>query len=807
MLPGLADDLVHAVRTLRRNPAFSLTVMATLALAIGANIAIFTLANALIFADLPVSHPDRLLRISTIDPKGVTGNLSILEFQAIQRHPGTFSSLFAWLGGSMDNLDMNGAPFAGTVDEIAGDYCTTLGVQPILGRSITPGDVGLDRFTPSRVAVIGYRDWQERYHGSPAVLGKTVLVNGQPYTIVGVHPRSFPGLIREAAADVTIPITAAGSADRVYDRTRDYVTVIGRLRSGVNASQAQAQMEAVWPAIRAATAPVSGSERDSFLTRRIRVESAARGISYLRPQLTRPLYILFGMVGLVLLLACVNLATVALARGNRRAAELSLRAALGAGRWRLLRISLAESTLLSLGGAVTGLALAYWASNRIAAFMWRGYVPLALSLTPDTRVVLFAAALAIAAGVLFGIIPAWRAGRQDARAVISSGARVTRSLGFVGRTLVAIQIALSFAVVACALLFGRSLNNLLSGDPGFNTDHLLVAQLFPRSTYAGFDEPAYFHHLLASLASIPGVRSATLAHDRPVGSPSKYDVVPGNIAANYDLVAPGFFRTLGIRILRGRDFDLRDDQKHPAVAIVSARLARLAFPSGNAIGEHLRIGDLKGELEIVGIASDATLGDPRVPDAPGVYAPIFQHADYLGWANAIVRTSGDPGGVARALRDRIDALGREYPLRIESVGEELDHALVPERMMASLAGFFGALGLLLAAVGLYGLLSYTVSQRIGEIGMRVALGATARAIVALILREVAVLLAIGLGIGLILAFAGGRAIGALLYGLSGHDPVMLLGAAGVLILTAAFAGLIPAVRAARVDPVVALRHE
>jgi predicted permease len=801
-------DLRQAVRALRKNPGFTITALITLSLAIGANSAIFTLANALIFAGMPVSHPERLLEVSTLDAKGEQGNLSIPAFQAIRQQTGVFATVLAWNGGGMENLEMNGAAFAGSVDEIAGDYYETLGIRPALGRFITREEIGLEHFTPSAVAVIGYRAWQERYHGDPAALGKTVAIDGKPYQIVGVHPRSFPGLVREAAADATVPVTAyAASAASLYDRTKDYYTVIARLRDGVDAAQARARMEVVWPEIRQATAPDAAPEREIFLARRIQVEAAARGISYLRKEFTRPLYVLFGIVALLLLLACVNLASVALARSHGRAAEFSVRAALGATRGHLLRASFAESILLAMGGAIPGLAFAWWGGSYLAHFIWRGYVPLALSLAPDARVVLFTTAAATAAGVLSGMAPAWRAASHAGDGIRQAGTRVTGGLGLAGKGLVALQIALSFAILAGALILSRSLMNLLGRDPGYRADRLLVAQLFPRSTYKGFDNPAYFRQLLASLQSIPGVTAATFAHDRPVALAWKQRIMPAGVNATYHLVAPGFFDTLGMRILRGREFDLHDDESRPLAAIVSAGLARLLAPSGDAIGQRVRIGEKKTEFEIVGIASDATLDDPRVPNAPAIYGASFQRPDWLGWSAAIVRTPGDPARLGPALRARIESLGREYPLLIETVDREVDRILLPERVLALLTSFFGALGLLLAAVGLYGLLSYTVSLRTREIGVRVALGASRGAIAGLVLRDVALLLAIGLAGGLALAWTGARAIAAFLYGLSSHDPAALGATAGVLLVVAVCASLMPSVRAARVDPVVALRHE
>jgi predicted permease len=361
--------------------------------------------------------------------------------------------------------------------------------------------------------------------------------------------------------------------------------------------------------------------------------------------------------------------------------------------------------------------------------------------------------------------------------------------------------------VAAALLFSRSVERILHRDPGFSADRLLVAQLMPRTTYTGFNKPAYFLQLLQSLKSIPGVAAATLAHDRPVGSAWKKEILPSGIGVDYRLVAPGFFDTLRMPLLRGRDFDLRDDESRPLVAIVSAKLARSLSASGNVVGQHLRMKEVPGEFQVVGVAADAILDDPRIPNAAAVYVPIFQHPDNLGWADAIVRTPSDPALLTRALTDRIDSLGREYPLNVETVPKEVGRILLPERILSLLTSFFGSLAMLLAGVGLYGLLSYTVSRRIGEIGVRVALGATSRAIAALILREIAILIAIGLAGGLAIALAGIRVIRSFAYGGPGQDASTLLATAAILVLCIALAALTPTLRAARIDPAVALRHE
>lgn len=798
----MLDDLRYSVRALRKSPGYTVAAITTLTLGIGATTAIFTLMNAVVLADLPVPQPDRLLEISILTAKGAKQPLSVPAFQALQKQANLFQGMFGFLGGGMENLEVNGVPFAGASDEVTGDYYTTLGVRPTIGRLIAREDVGLEKFTPSRVAVLGYRCWRDRYSRDPAAIGKTVLMGGKAYTIIGVQPEWFGSIIREAASDLTVPITAyARSADALYDPKAAFLSVFGRLRDGATAEQARARLTALWPAIRQSLR----ADDDS----RIQVEPAARGVSYLRERFTRPLGILFGIVGLLLLLACVNLASLGLARAQSRAVELRLRAALGAGRGRLLRASLAESVLLSAAGAIPGLAFAWWGAGFVSRIMWHGYVPLAFALAPNTRVLGFTMAIAVAAGVVSGIAPAWNSGRQDPGAVLQrANARIAGGPGWIGRALVAVQVALSFAIVAGALLFGHSLINVLTRDSGFHGESLLVAQLFPRGGgYQGFDQAAYFRELLEALRTMPGVTAATLAHDRPLGFAWKRQVLPGPVTAQYHLVAPGFFETLGMGILRGREFDIREDNARPRVAIVSASLARRLFPSGDPMGQRVRIGEKKTEAEIVGVASDANLDDPRTDSPPSIFVPFFQEPDYMGWATAMIRTNGDPVAFAHALRDRIERLGREYPLRIETVGEERDHALVPERILVFLSGFFGAVALLLAAVGLYGLLSMTVNRRSSEIGIRMALGATGHSVLGLVMRDVLLLVGAGGIAGLALTLAASRTVSSLLYGLRSWDPLTLVLTGAVLTAVAMIACYLPARRAIRIDPAVALRSE
>jgi predicted permease len=806
----LRVDILQALRSVCKSPGYALTVVLTLSLAIGANSAIFTLANAFLLSHLPVSQPDGLLQISTIDPKLGERNLSIPAFQALQGHSQAFASWFLWLGGSVENLEMNGQHFAGAVDEVGGDYYETLGVRPAAGRLITREDIGLDHFKPSQVAVIGYRDWQERYGGDPNIIGKEMLLDGRPFTIIGVHPKTFGGLIREVEADVTIPITASAmDAAKLYDFSHDYYTVIARLRNGFSEQKAESELRTIWSGIRTSSTANDSVDRARFAARRIQIQPAATGISYLRTRFLRPLYILLGLVGLLLLLACVNLATLSLARAHRRAGEYSVRSALGASRSRLMMVSLTESIALALAGVLPALAIAYGGSKYLGHFMWHGLVPLAAPLEPDIRIVAFTTAAAALAAILFGAVAAWKNANQEAGHTLkAANTKMSTNWGLPSKILVTGQIALSFSILAVALLFSRSLYNLFKNDPGFASNQLLATQLFPRTTYSGFNNEVYFRELLQSLKAIPGVAAATMSHDSPIGRSWKEKIRPGDSEAVFHLVAPDFLETLQIPLLRGREFGWQDDTAHRPVAILSAKMARRLFPDGDAVGRSIEIGDRTGSFEIVGIAGDATLGDPRVEKAAAVYACIFQKPELLGWSEAILRTSGpNPARLTADLQKTVAGFGREYASNTGTVTDQYAITLTPERMLALLTGFFGVAGLLLAGIGIYGLLSYLAAGREKEFGIRGALGANKSDLAGLVIREIATRVLVGLLLGFMLTLMGTRALSSVLFGLSAHDSTTLALAGLVLLLVASAASAIPALRAAQIDPASALRSE
>jgi predicted permease len=811
-LERLGQDLKYALRLLRRSPGFTAVAILSLALGIGANSAIFSLINALILRTLPVGEPGRLVQLSMLNPNGRKELLSLAMFEEIQRRQQVFSGLFGLRASAMANLEANGVAYAGGRDDATADYFTTLGVKPLLGRLFTPEDAAAG---PPTVAVLDYRCWRRRFNGDPAIVGKFIRLEGKPLTIIGVTPESFGGLLVEVASDITVPM--AFSIQQRRRREALWMDVVGRLKDGVSLEQARAQLEALWPAVQAAALPEGrqGSARQEFFARRLAVDSAATGISYVRQRSTRPLTVLMGVVGLILLIACVNLASVMLSRAAGRQREMAIRGALGATRWRLIRQQLAESLLLAAAGAALGFLLAEWGTRFLARMIWTGYVPLGMDPAPDARVLAFTAGIAILTAVLFGAAPAWRATRTDPGTALQRSARMSGGTGRFGKGLVAVQVALSLVLLIGAALFLRTIRNLRTVDAGFRRDGILVVQLFPRAGgHEGLNQPVYYHELADRVTALPGVQLVSysnLAPIMPYEFKESVESKSGTLApvnAVVDILAPRFLETLGMRLLAGRDFNWHDDANAPRVALVSESLARRLFPLGDAVGQHIRVGAAREHqgIGIVGVVNSASLWIVRSREPMAVYTPLGQ-ARHGIMPQMVIRTAVDPASVAAPVRRTIEAMGREYPLRIQTLRDREDEALIEERLIGILTSFFSGLALLLACVGLYGLMSYSVSSRTGEMGIRMALGAAPRTVLRLIIREALALVLAGILIGLPVAFAASRLVSGLLFGLSPTDPLSMVASVTVLTAVALLAGYLPARRAARIDPMEALRCE
>jgi predicted permease len=816
-MSGFGHDLRYALRLLLKTPAVTVVAVLSLALGIGANTAIFGVINALMLRSLPVHDPQQLVSIGAIDPahpdQGETVSLAI--FNEIRQHASVFSNVFLWSGGGVSNFEAVGVRYAGSLDEVSGDYFAALGVGPILGRVLTHDDAPLDGRPSAQVAVIAYGCWKYRFGGDPNVIGKTIRVDGVPLTIVGVSPANFTGLQIDSGPEATVPI---GFKRRTIKYRENLGSLaFGRLKSGFSISQARAQTRTLWPAILRSTVPESfrGAQRSQFFALRPDIQPVARGIAFLRHRLEKPLQILMALVGAVLLIACVNLANLLLARAAARQREFGIRVALGAGRWPLIRIILIEALLLSCTGAMLGLLMAPWTARYLLASFWTGYVPLSLDPSPDARVLAFTTALAIFTGILFGIVPAWRMSRSDPAKALSQSARTTGGrIGRFSNVLVVAQIAGSLVLLLGATLFVRSLRNLQTVDLGYRRDHLLIMQLFPQPGRERIpNRTQYYHELVTRMSQVPGVASVSYLH---MGPTSDYEYkVPVSIGAGGALAnaieewaGPGLFHTMGMHVLAGREFNWHDDEHAPRVAIISESLAQALFPNENPIGRSINVGTEPEhqELKIIGVVNSASLWrfDSHKPLA--VYYALMQESRY-NESRLLIRTLRDPIAMKHGAEHTLESLGHHYSLRTETLEQRTAEALVLQRMIAMLASGFGLLALLLAAVGLYGVMSYTVTRRTAEIGVRMALGALRGDVLRMVLGEVVRVVLIGTAIALPVAFFCSRLVTGMVFGVSVTDPGTIIVSSLILLAVAAVAGFLPARRASRVDPMVALRCE
>lgn len=802
---------------LGKNPGFTCVAVLSLALGIGANTAIFSLLDALLLRDLAVRHPETLVELSVVR-RGSKIMFSFPMFREIERGQRVFSGLIGWSFGAATDVEINGVLSQAEVRSVTGNYYSELGATPLLGRLIAPEDWNLGGTGVSPVAVLGYEFWQRRFGGDSDVIGKQIAIDGQPFTIIGVSRRWFTGMTVGDAPDITTPMKAN------ENRAMLWVYITGRLKDGVTVAQARAQLESFWPEVLLATASTDtpGLRRQLFFSMGLDVSPAATGVNAsLRSHFTRPLYVLMGIVGLILLVACVNLASLMLARAAARGHEMSVRVVLGANRWTLARQVLTESLALSASGALLGLAFAYWGSRLLVSLLTEGYLtPVIFDVRPDWRVLLLTASVAILTGILFGLAPAWRASRQDPAAVIQQNARsLAGGTGKLGKALIVTQVAISLTVMLGAGLLVRSFRKLCTANLGFETESVLQIDLYPRpGGYKDLDVSGYRRQLIDGISRLPSVRSlafsdVSLSSDRnwqDTASAMSDASGPGaGVPTAVAMVSPGFFRTLGISLVRGRDFGWSDDEHHPHVAVMSTALAERLFPSGAVLGQRIRFGFMPElqNLEVVGIAGNSRLFDLHNAAAPVVYVPCFQYPQWTEQGHLFVRTGEAPQAMTKSVGREIESLGHEYAGSTKTVEQEVSRALVEERVIALLSSIFGALALLLASIGLYGLMAYAVTRRTREIGIRMTLGARPATVLGGVLREVLVLALVGLGLGIPCALASSRLLASTLFGLSPHDLPTLAGVAILLLMVALVAGYLPARRASHIDPMAAVRME
>jgi len=819
---NLWQNLRYAIRALGRNPGFTFFAILSLALGIGANTAIFTLINALLLRDIPVRQPERLVRLSAIR-QGTKIPFSYPMFREVERGQRVFSGMIGWGGEWTPNVEVNGVLTQDRVLAVTGNCYSELGASPFLGRLLTSEDENLSAGANSQVAVIGYEFWRRRFGGALDVVGKQIRIEGHPFTIIGITRKWFTGMTTGEPPDITVPLTAmpliqSGEFD-IGSRSILWLNPIGRLKDGVTVQQARTQLQSFWPDVLLVTASTQtpGLRRQTFLSMGLDVSSAAKGVGgNLRSQFERPLYVLAGIVGLILLVACVNLANLMLARAASRSHEMSVRVAIGASRGTLVGQVLAESLSLALAGALLGLAFAYWGSHLLVLLMTEGTV--SLDLRPDLTVLSLAMLVGLFTGILFGLAPAWRCSREDPASLLQQNARsLSGGAGKLGKALIVMQVALSLILLLGAGLFVRSFERLRSLDLGFNQSSLLQVRLNPKpGGYDKLDMGSYHKQLLQRIANIPNVSSVAFV-DFSIPSPNAWHETVSLASADPNTgihhladgttVSSGFFQTLGIPLLLGRPFQETDDEKHPHVAIVNSALAERLFPNDDAIGKTVRFGFMPEfqSIEIIGIARNARILDLRSAATPVIFLSCLQYPGQ--WGNLIVRANGSPEALAKTVGHEVESLGHEYALSTKTIPQVISGALVEERVTAMLSGFFAALALLLASIGLYGLMSYSVTRRTREIGIRVAVGAQRENVLWLVLRETLALALLGIALGIPCALAASRLIASMLFDLSPSDLPTTAFVTMLLLLVALFAGYLPARRASAIDPMVALRTE
>ena len=824
-LDALWQDVRYAVRAYRRTPGFAVVVVVTLALAIGANTAIFSLLNALVLRDLPVRDPDTLVQISTVTPGQGESYLTFSMFRELSAQQKVFTSVIGTSGNTGVTVNGNGTIMRGLLWAATGNVYEELGVRPVVGRLLAAGDMTVDLPGANAVAVLGYGFWQRHYGGDVSVVGRTIQVEGTSFTVVGVAPAGFTGFALVAEPDITIPLAATPlvsgrSPSTLTTSASRSVRVIGRLKTGATIEQARAQLTAVWPAVREAALPpaYTGPRRDDFLSIGLDVTSASKGNeSSLRTRYVQPLIILLGIASLVLLIACTNVASLLLSRASVRRHEIGVRLALGASRWRVGRQLVTEGVLLSLAGAVGGVVLSFWACAAITGIVFEEYLyPVVFDGRPDMTVIALTTAIAVAAGILCSALPAWRGTRGTATEALQTEGRTFSVSGRPGRILVGAQLALSLVLLTTAGVLIRSLSELRAVKTGIErSDDVVVA--YPREAHPGaydkLDNDAYYPQVLRRIEALPGVKRASVSLLKPgTGGGFRDPVVPlgdiqeaAGVAATRSPVAPGFFAAVGIPVVNGRDFEWRDNSRGLRVTILSHSLARRLFGDADAVGQRVRVGldPSRDVLEVIGIVADARLYDLKSTDVFAAYTPALQDQD-ASFKCFVIR--GDNLSFA-SLKEAVESLGREQVGNIVTLQYITDRSLLLERLTALMSSFFGSLVLLLAGVGLFGLMAYAVAQRRREIGIRMTLGADRHRVVRDVVRDGLTVTLAGLAVGVVAALAAVRVVRTLLFGVTPQDPLTLAGAAASLIAIAILACAVPASRAARVDPVIALRGE
>lgn len=849
VLEQLGQDLRYAVRTMLRNRAFTTLAVGSLALGIGANTAIYSFMDSLLLRALPVPDPESLAVLNWhsreargprpnhvmhgmdgstwADGNGETGGIFPFgAFELLRENRSIFSSLFAYYESKRHNLTIHGQAEIADGEYVSGDFFRGLAVPPAAGRLIVPDD---DRPSAAPVVVISTRLGERRFSSAANAVGQSILIDNRPFTVIGVTAPEFFGVDPEVNPDFYVPMrmnlvmdrTAswAVTPEQYLDKHHYWIQMMGRLNPGVTLVQAEATLAPVFHQWVEATAS-NDRERESLPA--LRVKEGAGGLDTLRRRYSKPLYVLLAMVGLILAIACANIANLLLARAAARRREMAVRLSIGAGRLRLVRQLLTESICLAFAGGAIGTGLAFWGVRFLTALLANGQEDFTLRAELNWHVLAATMALSVLCGAVFGLAPAMQSTRADVIPALKE--RVTARLGWrrspsfrpvsLSQVLVVSQIVISLLVLVAAGLFVRTLSNMQSIQMGFNRENVLLFQVNARQ--AGHLDPeilTFYEDLRQRFAAIPGVRNATLSHASLLSAGRGLEVsIAGTPVAKETRIlhaGPRFFSTMQIPLLLGREIDERDTPASRSVVVVNERFVQAHFSGENPLGLHILRGGPPREMEIVGVVSDAHYGPLKDDTRPVLYIPYNQEVrPQVQQMVYALRTAGDPLAYVKTVREIVHQADRRMPLMdVRTQAAEIDRAMNQEIIFARLCTGFAILALVIAGVGLYGTTAYGVSRRTGEIGIRMALGAQRGVVVRMILRQVLVLAALGLAIGLPMALGASKLLQSFLYGMTANDPLAVTAAVGILLGAVFFAGYLPARRASRIDPVTALREE
>ncbi len=817
MVERLITDVRRAFPQIRRSPGYAAAVITTLALTVGAATTLFSLYNALVLRTLPVADPSRIVLVQPTDQKGQNRPLYQAMHRELERLD-VFEHLALFSGGGGFFMEARGVRTQGVIESVTPGFHEALGLRPFLGRFLTDRDLTAPE---SPTVVISHALWRRLFNDDPAAIGEQILISGKPMTLIGVTPAEFTGFYVDGGFGFSVPISVL-NLHLGTDPKRPIrgLQAVGRTKRGVSLAQAQAAVDAAWQSIRTNAVPpqLPAAEQREIATHQIKVEKLASGFSGLRTRYQRPLQVLLAITIVLVVIGCVNLSGLMLARTAARDRQYAILLALGASRAQFVQQVLIESVVLSMIGTALSLPLAWLGSRMLTIAIWQSQEPLAIDTTPDLRVLVTTAIVSVVSGLIVAVLPAVRAARRRQLALRSERS-VTGGVGVWGRGLLVVQIALMLVLLAGAGLFAVSLRNLRHLDTGFKAANVRWSRLFAvPGGYDKLNDAVYYAELLRQIEALPEIRSVSMSGVFPTFFSvshflTRQPVVPVRAStevaseAVMESVTPGFFSTIGVPLLQGRDVSWNDSARAAGVVILNETVARQLFPGGNAVGQYVRIGNdpKRSELQVIGIVADASIGDLRAPHAPFVFRPRMQEA--MRAPVLLFEPTTDAAIADAAVSRVVDSLGHEYVRRIYSVDEYASEALIQERLLAGLSGVFAALALLLAVVGLHGSAAYDVTQRTREIGVRIALGASRPAMIRMIVRDGVTVALLGALIGIPATLALSRVAESMVFGLAPSNPWIALAAGVCAVVVGAASGLWPAIKAASVDPSSALRAE